>query len=94
MAYGTSNRTTSKKDENLDRHLKIDDPLDSHHKPVKIGEDQTGLQLADKDVKVEGTLTIDGDSTIGGDTTFVGSSISTVAGDLQSGMILGYTVSY
>ena len=51
----TYNRT-----ENFDRHLKIDDKLDSHHKPVKIGEDITGLQLADKDVKIEGDLVLAG----------------------------------
>ena len=59
MAYGTSNRTRSyKKEDNLDRHLKIDDRLTSHLNPVKIGEDQTGLQLADKDVKVENNLIV------------------------------------
>ena len=67
MGYGTSNRTTRKKDENLDRHLKVDDPLDSHLKPVKIGDDITGLQLADKDVRIEGTLTIDGDISVLGE---------------------------
>ena len=77
MAYGTSNRTRSdKKEDNLDRHLKIDDQLTSHLKPVKIGDDITGLQLADKDVKIENDLTVNGniiagnpisDSTISGD---------------------------
>ena len=67
MPYGTSNRRNGNNHENLDRHLKIDDPLTSHLKPVKIGEDQTGLQLADKDVKVEGTLTIDGDISVLGE---------------------------
>ena len=79
MAYGTSNRS-SKKKENLDRHLKIDNPLDSHLKPVKIGDDVTGLQLADKDVKIEGDLTLAGESSIGGDTSIGGDL--TLAGDL------------
>ena len=87
MAYGTSNRTTSKKDENLDRHLKIDDPLDSHHKPVKIGEDQTGLQLADKDVKVENNLIVDNDLTVLGEINGTPSTLT----PLYAGMILGYT---
>ena len=91
MAYRTSNRRNGNNHENLDRHLKIDDPLTSHLKPVKIGDDITGLQLADKDVKIENNLTINGNTTIGGDTTFQGSNISTIAGDLQSGMIIGYT---
>ena len=91
MGYSSKNRRTRARSTINDRNLRLDNKLDSHQKPVKIGDNITGLQLAGKDVKVEGTLTIDGDSTIGGDTTFVGSSISTVAGDLQSGMILGYT---
>ena len=58
----TYNRT-----ENFDRHLKIDDKLDSHHKPVKIGEDITGLQLADKDVKIENDLIINGNLSVSGE---------------------------
>ena len=83
MGYGTSNRTRSdKKEDNLDRHLKIDDSLDSHLKPVKIGEDQTGLQLADKDVKIENDLTIGGDINVIGDIVAGDpSSDSTISGD-------------
>tara|TARA_R110000824_G_scaffold324070_1_gene511042 strand:+ start:380 stop:1081 length:702 start_codon:yes stop_codon:yes gene_type:complete len=58
VAYGTSNRS-SKKKENLDRHLKIDNPLDSHLKPVKIGDNVTGLLLADNQVFVENEPTVD-----------------------------------
>ena len=92
MAYGTSNRTRSNTPVYQDnRNLRLDDKLDSHHKPVKIGDDQTGLQLADKDVSIEGNLNINGTAKIGGDVTFQGSNISTIAGDLQSGMVIGYT---
>ena len=56
MAYNNLH----KNGENLDRHLKIDDRLDSHLKPIKIGEDQTGLQLGGKDVRVEGNLNVEG----------------------------------
>ena len=72
MAYGTSNsinNNNNNNQENLDRHLKIDDKLDSHLKPVKIGEDQTGLQLADKDVRIENDLTVRGDTLIEGSST-------------------------
>ena len=106
MPYRTSNRRNGNNHENLDRHLKIDDPLDSHHKPVKIGEDQTGLQLADKDVKVENNLIVDNDLTVLGeingsplildalDGNFIAKNNGTefsVANSSYAGMILGYT---
>ena len=87
MPYRTSNRRNGNNHENLDRHLKIDDPLDSHHKPVKIGEDQTGLQLADKDVKVENNLIVDNDLTVLGEINGTPSTLT----PLYAGMILGYT---
>ena len=67
MAYNSSRTTNNNTEENLDRHLRIDNPLDSHQKPVKIGDDITGLQLAGKDVKIEGNLTIDGDISVSGE---------------------------
>ena len=60
MTYNSSRTTSNNTEENLDKHLKLDDKLDSHQKPVKIGDDITGLLLGGKDVKVEGSLTIDG----------------------------------
>ena len=87
MPYRTSNRRNGNNHENLDRHLKIDDPLDSHLKPVKIGEDQTGLQLADKDVKVENNLIVDNDLTVLGEINGTPSTLT----PLYAGMILGYT---
>ena len=83
MAYNGSGEHTS---ENLDRHLKIDDRLDSHLKPIKIGEDQSGLQLGGKDAKVENNLDIGGKMITGGDLT-AGSDLgvrgdATITGDV------------
>ena len=51
---------TRKRKTSFTKYLRLDNNLDSHLKPVKIGEEQTGLQLADKDVKVENDLTVGG----------------------------------
>ena len=67
MAYGTNRTRSNRGKASSSRKLRLSNRLDSHLKPVKIGEDQTGLQLADKDVKVEGTLTIDGDISVSGE---------------------------
>jgi hypothetical protein len=92
MAYGTLNRINGNKNqENLDRHLKLDDPLDSHQKPVKIGDDITGLQLAGKDVKIEGNLTIDGDISVSGEIDG-GSNANNLKGNTTIGYPEGDTV--
>lgn len=92
MAYGTSNsRNGNKNQENLDRHLKLDNKLDSHQKPVKIGDDITGLLLGGKDVKVEGDLDVYGALNVNGD---VGANLYNDFAPSESayaGMILGYT---
>ena len=75
MAYGTSNRKNGKNKENLDRHLKVDDPLTSHLKPVKIGDEVSGLLLGGKDVQFENDLTVLGDIEIEGSST---SGLSTI----------------
>ena len=87
MAYGTNRTRSDVKRDNLDRHLKIDDQLTSHLKPVKIGEDITGLQLADKDVRVENNLIVDNDLTVLGEINGTPSTLT----PLYAGMILGYT---
>ena len=90
MAYSSARTRRNSTTENLDRHLKIDDKLGSHHKPVKIGEDITGLLLADKDVKIEGdlvlagniknddndNLNVDNDLIVGGDLTITGNTLT------------------
>ena len=92
MAYGTLNRINGNKNqENLDRHLKLDDKLDSHQKPVKIGDDITGLQLAGKDVKIEGNLTIDGDISVSGEIDG-GSNANNLKGNTTIGYPEGDTV--
>jgi len=64
MAYGSTTRVTTKKEsENLDKHLRLDNPLRTDRKPVKIGEDSTGLLLGDKNVYVEGDLVVSGSAT-------------------------------
>ena len=82
--------TTRKRKTGFTKNLRLDNNLDSHHKPVKIGEDITGLQLADKDVKIEGdlllagniknddndNLNIDGDVIVGGDLTVTGNTLT------------------
>ena len=84
MAYnGSRNGSKVLKDENFDRHLKIDDKLDSHLKPIKIGGDSTSICISDKDVKIEKDLIVGADLTTGsdaiisGDITFGGRSGST-----------------
>ena len=53
MAY-SGNRTSSNARIYQDnKNLRLDDRLSSHKKPVKIGDDISGLLLADKDVFVE-----------------------------------------
>ena len=106
MAYGRNRTISNVRKENFNRHLRIDDKLDSHHKPVKIGDDQTGLQLADKDVKVENDLTVDKDLTVLGEINgsplildalngnFIAKNNGTefsAANSAYAGMILGYT---
>ena len=76
MAYGSKNNN-NKTSEEFDKHLKLENKLDSHKKPIKIGDDVTGLQLADKDVKVENDLTVGKDVSIGKDLTVNGDTIST-----------------
>ena len=58
VAYGSSNNRKVTNEENLERHLKLDNSLARDMKPVKIGEDVTGLQLADNNVKVENNLEV------------------------------------
>jgi hypothetical protein len=54
MAYGSSNRTTSNtKVYKDDKNLRLDNRLSSDKKPLKIGDDVTGLLLADNEVFVE-----------------------------------------
>jgi len=92
MAYGTSNRINGNKNqENLDRHLKLDDRLDSHQKPVKIGDDITGLLLSDKDVKVEGDLDVYGALNVSGNMGVNLYNDFAPSESAYAGMILGYT---
>ena len=78
MAYGSTNN--NKTSEEFDKHLKLENKLDSHKKPIKIGDDVTGLQLADKDVKVENDLTVGKDLTINGDTISTAGNITLDSG--------------
>jgi len=64
MAY---NGTSS----NLEKHLRLEDRLSSDKKPVKVGDEVSGLSLNGKDVHIEG------DATIGKDLVVNGGSIST-----------------
>ena len=47
--------------------LKLENQLSSDTKPVKVGDDSTGLLLKDNDVEVENTLTVNGDLEVKGD---------------------------
>tara|TARA_Y100001973_G_C5191116_1_gene331073 strand:+ start:920 stop:1603 length:684 start_codon:yes stop_codon:yes gene_type:complete len=69
VAYGSSNNRKVTNEENLERHLKLDNPLARDMKPVKIGEDVTGLQLADNNVKVENNLEVGGNIDADGNIT-------------------------
>ena len=64
MAYGS--RNNNKTSEDFDKHLKLDDKLDSHSKPVKIGDDVTGLELSDTTVKTGKDLLVGGTLKLGG----------------------------
>ena len=59
MAY---NGSTS----NLEKHLRLEDKLSSDKKPVKVGDEVSGLLLNGKDVHVEEDLSINGDLTLNG----------------------------
>jgi len=80
MAYKTTNNNS----EDLDKHLKLENRLSKDSKPVKIGEDVTGLQLSDKNVKIEGNLEIGGDIQVNGEIDG-GSSINTLIGTTTIG---------
>ena len=82
MAYNNLH----KNGENLDRHLKIDDRLDSHLKPIKIGEDISALEISSDDVKVSGKLDVYGDLDVKGNVYS-----QSIQKDISAGMILGYT---
>ena len=49
--------------------LKLDNPLARDMKPIKIGQDVTGLQLADNNVKVENNLEVGGNINSNGSIT-------------------------
>ena len=87
MDYGSRNNHRTSED--FDKHLKLDDKLDSHKKPIKIGEDVTGLQLADKDVKVENDLVVGKDLDVNGDVNIY--KQFSPLNSAYAGMILGYT---
>jgi hypothetical protein len=106
MAYGSRNNN-NRTSEQFDKHLKLDNKLDSHKKPVKIGEDITGLQLSDKDVVIENDLTINGniianadidgasiilDSTTGNFIAKNNGSEFSSSNSAYAGMILGMTI--
>ena len=76
MAYNGSTRN-GKKSSNLEKHLRLEDRLSSDKKPVKIGDEVSGLLLNGKDVHIEEDLTVGGDSTIGGDLAVNGGDITT-----------------
>ena len=63
MAYRTTKN--GKKAENLDRHLKLENPLVDDRKPIKVGEDVSGLLLGGKNVYVEGDAEVSGDLKVG-----------------------------
>ena len=58
-----------KKTEDLDKHLKLENALTEDKKPVKIGEEVSGLLLGGKDVDVDGTLNAKGNLYVTGDTS-------------------------
>ena len=64
MAYNSATTANNKAEENFDRHLKLENPLSSDRKPVKIGNDSTGLLLEDNKVIIEDTLTVDGEAIV------------------------------
>ena len=59
MAYNGSTRN-GKKSSNLEKHLRLEDRLSSDKKPVKIGDEVSGLLLSGKDVHIEGDLLLSG----------------------------------
>ena len=77
MAYNGSTRNGVSHSSNLEKHLRLEDRLSSDKKPVKIGDEVSGLLLNGKDVHIEEDLTIGGDSTIGGDLAVNGGDITT-----------------
>ena len=76
MAY--NDRKKGKESHNLEKHLRIEQPLSSDRQPIKIGDEVSGLLLKDKDVIVENDLIVGGDIsgvddlTVGDDLTVVG----------------------
>ena len=64
MAYNSGKTSSNNAEENFDRHLKLENPLSSDRKPVKIGNDSTGLLLEDNKVIIEDTLTVDGEAIV------------------------------
>ena len=61
---------------NLEKHLRLEDKLSSDKKPVKIGDEVSGLLLNGKDVHIEGNSTIGGDAIIGGDIVVTGNTLT------------------
>ena len=56
--------------------LKLENPLSSDRKPVKVGNDSTGILLADNEVYIENDANVGGDLTVNGSiTTETGSNI-------------------
>ena len=54
----------------LEKHLRLEDRLSSDKKPVKVGDEVSGLSLNGKDVHIEGDATIGKDLVVnGGDIT-------------------------
>ena len=83
MAYSSGRTRSDKKKTDLDKHLHLEHQLDSHLKPIKIGDDSTSICISDEDVKIEKDLIVGADLTTGsdaiisGDITFGGRSGST-----------------
>ena len=56
--------------------LKLENPLSSDRKPVKVGNDSTGILLADNEVYIENDANVGGDLTVNGSiTTETGTNI-------------------
>ena len=82
MAYNSSTSGNAKRYK-INKNLRLENTLTNDRKPVKIGDDSTGLLLAGSDVYIEGNSEIGGNLSITGEVDLLTPSIA--------GMIIGYT---
>ena len=91
MAY--RNITESdKKESDLDKHLHLEHQLDSHIKPIKIGDSISALAISDQDAKVENDLIVGGHFSSGKSITSGGNV--TFNGDITFGAASGASTVY